>query len=107
MRTFRKSYIKEDVLTVLSLARRKKYADAAAYAGVYLSLAAHLPGDLWKRARIQRRRAGGASVEDILALNPSPWSCLNKENLPRLDGGTYLYYYRWILSSGTGARGAQ
>lgn len=97
---FLRSYIKEDFLTALSLLRRGNGLDAAAYIGAYLSLAVHLPVDFARRIRIQRRRASGASVEDILALNPFPWTCLDDQNRPRIDGGTYFYYYRRFFEPG-------
>jgi GT2 family glycosyltransferase len=94
---FLRSYIKEDAMTFLGRLRRGRLLEAAGYAGVYLSLLARLPGDLWKRARIQRRRVPGADIESILALNPVPWSCLNDDNIPKIDVSTYFGYYRWLF----------
>jgi GT2 family glycosyltransferase len=94
---FFRSYVKEDAMSFLGRLRKGRLLEAASFAGVYLSLLARLPGDLWKRARIQRRRAHGADIESILALNPVPWSCLNEEHIPKIDVSTYFEYYRWLF----------
>jgi GT2 family glycosyltransferase len=91
---FLRSYIKEDAKTILSLAKKGRLLDALVYSGAYLSLAVYLPRDLVKRLAIQHGRRREVGIEDILDLNPVPWSCLSDENIPRLDASMYFYFYR-------------
>jgi len=95
-RAFLRSYVKEDLINILSLARHKRYAEAGAHIRAYFSLFLTLP-DIWdKRAAAKRTWKGaGASgkVETILKLNPVQWSGMNTDNIPRLDAGIYFGYY--------------
>lgn len=90
-------YLKEDIKTALSCARRGEWGIAGVYAGAYASLAAQIPGILAKRRGVMRRRAKGVRELDVFRLNPSFYECLTPRGNPRIDMNVLFGYYRWIL----------
>jgi GT2 family glycosyltransferase len=98
---FLRSYMKEDLINILSLIKHRRNAEAWAYVRAYGSLILTLPDILdkraaakrtWKKAEAGKQGAAG-SVEAILKLNPPQWSGMNADNVPRLDTGIYFAYY--------------
>ena len=95
-RAFLRSYMKEDLINILSLIKHRRNAEAWAYVRAYGSLILTLPDILDKRAAAKRTWKGSgasAKVEAILKLNPPQWSGMNTDNVPRLDTGIYFAYY--------------
>ncbi len=97
LRAFLKSYIREDLINLISLLRKGRYSLVWAYLRAYAGLVLLLPGIADARRNIRKSSVRNITVDDILALNPAFWTCMSPEGVPVLDAKTYFAYYRKIL----------
>lgn len=99
-KAYLKSYLREDLINIASLARKGKYSLVLAYARAYGDLILQLPGIADARREIRIASRSNIAVDDILALNPDFWTCMSPQGEPVLDGTTYSAYYRKALGAG-------
>jgi GT2 family glycosyltransferase len=100
------SYIKEDVKSFLSLARRKSLTEAAAYPRAYASLLRSLPGILRKRAAVMKTR--DRRVDDGFLPGPAEGYPILTDDAgnPVIDAQTYFRHYIWECGRTRGKIGA-
>lgn len=94
---FLRRYVTEDARNFLSLLKREEFGSAAAYIKAYFSLALGLPDIYLQRRKIFKKKRAPVRASDILRKNPTPFSCLNEDNIPVLDSCIITSYYKQHL----------
>jgi GT2 family glycosyltransferase len=92
---FFRRYLKEDLKCVLSLAKRREWGTAGAYAAAYASLIARIPGIWLKRRAVMSRKKRGVRELDVFRRNFLFYCCLTPSGNTRIDSSTLLGCYRW------------
>jgi GT2 family glycosyltransferase len=97
---FLRRYLKEDVSSILSLAKRREWGSAGAYMAAYASLIARIPGIWLKRRAVMRRKKRGVRELDVFRRNFLFYCCLTPSGNTRIDSSTLLGCYRWVNPPG-------
>lgn len=90
---FMRRFWKEDLKNILSSLKKGRFGIAGAYAKAHASLLFQIPNILAEKRRLYRKKSPALQERDVLAKNPSFFSCLDENNQPVIDKRVLSEYY--------------